>query len=427
MTASPGTPSLTARRHVVVGFLVLLLALALRLFGLPSTPVFDDDQQAAVSGINYVERGQVGPQEWHHPRGPDLLEYAVMLAFGESKLAVVLPSLLFGVFGVALLALLGLQLTGEPAVALLAAFLLAVDPVHVDFSRQGVREGWPLFFVLAGTCLALRHHRTGGRLALLAAGAVLGFGAACKWSVAFAAIALLVWLAWQCWADRATPGWRAELAFRFAALVLVPAAVYLATWAPWLAGGRDLADLVELHLAVGTEQLMHRGNSAYQSIEGLDDRRAWLWFVKPVSWSDFQMTSSGPVALIAISNPVVWLLTLPAMGWLAVRGWRERRPLELLWVALFASTWLSLVWLPRPVFLTAAFATLPFALLGVAWLALRLSGRLGRAWLVAWLALVLLAAAPLYLLATGEADHVGPLGALIEHFRPVELEGGGGR
>jgi len=413
---SPLAPSL---RFAVALSLLTGLALALRAWGLPGQVLFGDDQAVGISALNFVERGRFGPTMWHHPHFSDLLVYVAVAALGTGKMGLVLWSLVFGVAAVPLLGLLARAMTGSAAVGLLAAFLLAIDPLHVDFSRQAVREDWMLFFTLAGLLLLVRHQRTRGVGSLVGAGIAFGVGVACKWYVAFPCIVVLALLVAD--AFRGDPvrrrGRAALAACRLAALTVLPAAVYLATFAPWFARGHDLAEFIALQRALATEQAVHAGFNAYGWIE---DHRPGLWFLRPTFFADFAVGRGEPVVLLAITNPIVWLATLPAMAWLLRVGWRERSERSLAVVALFVATYLPFVLVPRPVWVHSAFAALPFALTAVAWGVVRVAQARPRParWLAAYVAAASLAAVPLYLLAIGEGLRVGPLRSVVERVRP---------
>lgn len=180
---TPGR-SLPGRRFAAGLALVTLLGLALRALALPGQPPLGDDLGAARSAVNYVERGQVGPTMWHHPRLRDLAVHASAAWLGPSKVGVVLPSLTLGTLAILAVGLLGRRLAGERA-GLLAAFLLAIDSLAVGYSRQAIQEIYPLAFGAAGVLLALEHDARRRPAWLAAAGVAFGLGLASKWSVAF--------------------------------------------------------------------------------------------------------------------------------------------------------------------------------------------------------------------------------------------------
>lgn len=398
--------------------------LALRWVGLPGQILFADDLAVAESAVDFVERARIGPTMWHHPHLRDLLVYPAVAAGGASKLALVAWSLVLGAALVPLAALLGRRLSGRRDVGLLAALLVAVEPIHVDFSRQAVHEDYMATFAALGVWLALRHGDRGGVGALLGAGAAFGLGIASKWIVVAPAAVTLGWLVWSARRDAARfggAGPRLLAAFRCSALLLVPLLVYLATFLPWMAGGNDLADLGRLHLAMLQENAVHAGgNPAVAMHTG----RAALWLLVPVVWTDFAMGPAGPVVLAGYTQPLLWLLGLPALLLLGSRAVRGRSEPHALLLALLLATWLPFVLSPRPIYANSTLNVLPFLAVAVAWLVARVGDGLGRPRVtVAYAGAVLFVAAPLELLATGYATRLPVLAPLIERLRPPpELE-----
>lgn len=400
---------------------VTLLAAALRLVALPGQPPLGDDLSAGASAINFLERAQIGPTMWQHPRLRDLLVHLSLGAVGRSKLGLALPSLVLGILAVPVVGLLARRLAGDRA-GVLAALLLAIDPLHVDYSRQAVQDVYTSLFGAAGVLATLRYLDTRRARWAIAAGALYGLGLASKWSVVFP---LAVMLAWACWsvardAARAPALRRAELALVGAALVLLPAAVYLASWAPWFAGGRDLLDWVHLQRALAAEATRHAGFSAADADQ---PHRAIAWFLWPAHYADAAFGGGRRVPIVAVTNPLTWLPTLPAVAWLAREALRARSPERALLPALVLATWLPFVAASRPIWLHSALAVLPFALAAVAAAASDVRERLtGGVRLVrALVAAAALAAAPLWLLATGLATSVPVLRDIALSYRPASI------
>jgi dolichyl-phosphate-mannose-protein mannosyltransferase len=404
-----------------------LVALAVRAWGLAGQTPLADDWAAAVASIRFVERGEIASLMWHHPRLRDLLVYASTAVLGQTKLGLALPSLLAGVSSVPVLGLLGRRLAG-PAAGLLAAWLVALDPLHVHYSRQAVHDVYMFLFGAAGVYLAHRYATAGTKRTLLAAGGLFGLGIASKWAVLAPLGVVGTWLVVREVGALRGPdprGAAARAAFAVSALGVLPAAIYVLTWLPWFAHGRDLSDWIVLQRTMATEASLHTGFNPYD-LEV--PHQAASWFLRPTWFADFAFGPEGPVALIAVTNPVVWLTTLPAVARLAVRARRGRRLEDALLVALFCSTWLPFAIAARPIWLHSALAVLPFSLIAIAASATHLagSGPRARVRLGAYATLVALSSAPLLLLATGAASHLAPFRPVLESFRPEErFEGGG--
>ncbi len=423
--AADGHGAVTPHSHRRFGIAlaaIALLGLGLRLWELPGQRIFADDACVGVSAVNFVERGILGPTMWHHPHLRDLLVYTSVQALGDSKIGLTIFSLVFGALSVPLLGLVALRLLGRRDVALLASALLAIDSLHIDYSRQGVHEDYMLFFTLTGLWLALEFARRGGPGWLLGAGTSFGLGLASKWYVAFPLAVIAAALAARVVRGRlARREALHQLAFVFAALVLLPLSIYLASFYPWFQRGHGLAEWIELQRSMLHETQTHRGYNPYLPTI---DHRAYLWFLRPVYYIDVGFGPGDPVLLIAITNPFVWLLTWPAIAYLAYRARKDRLESQWLLLALFGASYLPFLLLParRPIWAHTAFAVLPFALMAVAYLLTEASDgmRRRRKLLLAYVAVASICAAPLYLLATGKGLDVRPLRPIVEVFRPAE-------
>lgn len=408
------------RRFALALAAISLGGFVLRVWGLAGERIFGDDACVGVSAARFVEQGFIGPTMWHHPHLRDLLVYGSVQALGDSKLALTICSLVMGTLSVPLLGLAALRLLRRRDAALLAALLLALDSIAIDYSRQAVQEGYVLFFIVAGLWLALEFARGGGPGWLLGAGVCLGLGLASKWSVAFPLAVILAALSWRVVRERpARPEALRHLAFLAAALVLLPLWIYLASFYPWFTHGHGLAEWIDLQRSMLHEMQTHRGFNRYLPTI---DHHAYLWFLRPVYYIDVGFGPGDPVLLIAITNPAVWLLTLPAIAYLAYRARRDQLESQWLLLALFVASYLPFLPTLRPIWVHTALAVVPFSLTAIAYFLTEASERLRhrRRLLIAYVALASICAAPLYLLATGKGLEVGPLKPIVEVFRPEE-------
>ena len=396
------------------------LAAGLRLYRLADTPPSADGEVVA-SAFDFVARGHYGETMWQHPKLRDLLTAASIRGLGGGMWGLKLPSLLMGTISVILVALLARRLFRSDAIALLAALFLAIDPVHVDFSRQAIQEVHVPFFSLLGILAGLAYAAHRRMLLAVAAGILFGLGLAAKWHALFPLLVVLAGLGARTLRDEgASRREKAEeLAFLSAALLLLPATVYLATYLPWfMHRGYDLGDWIAAQRWMARENAVHQGFKEYLMEY---DSYPVLWFVKPVVWADFALTGSGPFVLLAISNPLVWLLTLPAAAALLRVAIREKDRNAIFLSALFWCSYLPLVAAGRPIWVNSSPAVTPLAFVIVAWgvvSALRGAAR-PRLLLSGYLAGVLVVAAPLYLLAIGNGLHDPMLGRIVEQFRPA--------
>lgn len=417
-------PSWSGKRAFALTLLAItLVALAARTLGLWRQPLTGDDLEVAITARAFTGFGWPEPTMWNHPRLRDLLVSGSLAVLGP-PLGVKLWSVAFGVLTVPLGALLVLEAGAGPAAALIAAALLALDPFHVDFSRQGINDVYLGFFPMAALLATLRYRRARRLPWLLAAGALFGLGLASKWNAAFPLALALVLLASDSRAERRHGASRgAELAVVVAALVLLPAAVYAATWWPWFGRGYGLADLVRLHLGMAFETATHQGYPGTK-LPGFAGEAvgAYRWFVAPVWFTD-RIPAGSPGApggglLVALWNPLTWFAVLPALAWAVWCALRERDRAAALLAILFAVAYGPFaVSVRRPIFANSTLAVLPFAFTLVGWAAGRLHRRAPRL-VLAWLAAASVVAGVLWLPAT--SVHTRLTDAVVARIVPAD-------
>lgn len=382
------------------------LALALRVAALGSQPLLGDDLSVGRTALSFTELGWPDPTMWNHPRLRDLLVRASMEALGDGPWGLKLWSVLLGALAVPATALLVRTLTGSLAAAVLAGLLLAADPLHLDFSRQAINDVYLSFLPPASILCLLRYRerRAPGWLAL--SGLLLGLAVASKWSAAFpVGAAAAVVLVGSLRAEPDGRGRAAELSLFGAALLALPAAVYVLSYWPWFGRGHDLGELLRFHLAMARETATHTGYPGTK-LPGFPGEvvGAWRWFVQPVWYVDYIQPMAGRAGipeggffLPAVTNPLAWLAVLPAVAWAGWR-WLRERDAGAGWLALlFLSAWLPFALVPRPIWTNSAVAVAPFAVAAVAWAAARLHQRFPRpvrAWGAAALLLGLLLCPP---------------------------------
>jgi 4-amino-4-deoxy-L-arabinose transferase-like glycosyltransferase len=400
------TPTAPARQRAWIAFgAILAAALALRVAGLSSQPLIADDGAVGQTARAFVEHGWPEPTMWNHPRLRDALVYLSLDALGEGAWGLKAWSVLFGFLSVPAIALLVHLVTGSALAAAFAAALLAVDPLHLDFSRQAINDVYLALFPVAAVVLLLRYRDARAVRWLAAAGVCLGLGVASKWNALFpvAVAAALVLVP----ALRREPSWRgcaAELAAFAGCLVALPLAIYLLTFAPWFAGGHDLSEWLRLQLVMARETSLHVGYPGTK-LPGYPGEivSALRWFVAPTWYVDYVppvAPAAEGVFVVGVGNPVTWLATLPAAAWAAWRAVRARDGAAGWLLALFLASYLPFVIVPRPIWTNSALSVLPFHAALVGWAAARLHAR-ARTPVRIWAAAALATAAVLWLPALG--------------------------
>nr|WP_281412900.1 phospholipid carrier-dependent glycosyltransferase [Geobacter grbiciae] len=351
---------------------------------------------------------------WNHPELRNIIVYWSMKLLGSGVWGIKGWSFLFGTLTVPLMALVGRRIFRNGTIALIAALFWALDPLAIDFSRQAINDIYLAFFPLAAILCAYRFTDSRNPLWLIVAGVLFGFGLASKWSALFQIIPtgmLLVHVLRSGRANRAS--FAGKMLFLFASLVILPVTIYLITFFPWFGRGYSVAEWPALQKAMYRETKLHTG---YQkTIVG--DHKAYEWFILPVTYQDifFNKQEEGEarhvptfeenaVILLVVTNPLVWLLVLPAVGRAAYRGIRERDEGLCYLSALFLLSYLPLAAVHRPIWVNTALAVLPYALMAVAWfvwdILRNISAR--RRIVAVYLAVVVVLAVPQYVLVIGK-------------------------
>ena len=397
MTAS------ASRRRLALGLLGLVaVGFALRAVLLSAQPLTDDDRLVAATAQFFTQFGWPEPTMWNHPRLRDLLVAASLDALGPTAWGIKASSVLLGTLSVAATALLLYWLSGSAAAAGIAGLLLAIDPLHLDFSRQGINDVYLAFFPVAAIAAAWRYRSTRHPPWLLLAGALLGLGLASKWGAAFPMSVAALAVAADAvrrevpWRERAT-----EAAFVVACLIVLPLTLYLLTYLPWFGRGYSLLDWLRFQGAMGHETATHTGYGTPRPA-GFPGEvvGAWRWFVQIVYYVDV-VPSAGPgAAITGVGNPLAWLLVWPAFGFTLVRAVKHADRASWVLLALFAASYLPFLVVPRPIWTNSALSVLPFAMLLVGHAAAHLWARWPR-WVAGTLALTVASAAAFWLPAMG--------------------------
>ncbi len=378
----PGAGVRLGRRGALAALLVFLASLALFSYRLsvPRAIVFDEVYYVKDS-CETLTRGSPGGFVVHPPLGKWLIaagmwflgpgrpvscESKEVLASGVNPVAWRASSAVAGALTVSLVFVLARELfSGSTGYGLLAGALAATDPLLFVQSRIAMLDIFLSLFLTLGFLFLWRARaallpseepwaKARGRLAL--AGAAFGLGLATKWSAlpaqAVAGWLLVLW-GWKArreaglkWREALTGGlWDVLLALLF--LVLLPLAIYLASYAGWFAreGLRPGAwlsyqrEILHYHLTL-------KATHPYQS-------RAWTWpfMLRPVAYYWEGNSGGGGAEILGMGNPLTWWTAtalLPLAIYLWARGGRPRLGFLL---AALASLYLPWLLVARPLFL----------------------------------------------------------------------------
>ncbi|TYP88102.1 phospholipid carrier-dependent glycosyltransferase [Blastococcus xanthinilyticus] len=381
------------RSAVVVPLVLLCIAAAVRLWDLGDPDrLFFDEKYYGRDSLDYVTRGVEEERPAHPPLGKWVIALGIQL-FGYTPFGWRIGVAVAGSLTVLLVHLSGLRLFRRTGPAALAALLVALDGLAVTTSRIAMLDATlalcvALAFWLVlldrdarrsarGPAEPLLHSLLGSRYRWLA-GVALGLAVATKWSglLAVAAAGLLV-LGTELAGRREglLRGTRRAAAVGAGAvlsLLLVPAAVYLASFAGWFANyeasyaGAQACEAGDCATGFGDRLDTWWGTQTalvdyHRNLEATHPYRSdppgWAWLERPVlvyaeSCTTEQQEAGecevppGTVARITmVGSPALWwpaLLAYPVLLWRAV----VRRdgvaaailvPLALLWLPWLAA------------------------------------------------------------------------------------------
>ena len=389
------------RRVALAVALILLVSTGVRLWQLsfPDEYVFDEvyyakDAKTIVDGRVHPRaplRWEAGDEvSWPHPEMGKFAIAAGVLIFGDRSFGWRLPAVIAGIVLLACVYPLGRRLGLSPTWALLALLFAAADPLGIAQSRIATLDIFIATWTVLCILFALRYVQDGWRDRwLFACGAAGGMAVATKWSGGLALIAavLVIFVAWLVARHEATlASAEAEAAAAdddgavgtaavavaadddaasisppagsparrgialVAALVLVPAAIYVLSYTQYFLAGHTLADWRELHRQMFLFSWNLKATHTYAS-----KAPTWIVDYRPV-WYFFKGTTTYR-GVIAIGNPLLWWLATLSLVATAVLA-LTRRSLALvpaagliivLYVPWFVTTRTSFLYYMTPV------------------------------------------------------------------------------
>lgn len=302
----------------------------------------------------------VMPEPMLNPMHPPLAKQIIALsirAFGDTPLGWRYPAALFGALALVGVYLGALALFAAQERAIAAALLAFCNQMLFVQSRIAMLDIFALafsLFAIAAFVHGFRQRRP--HLAFALAGLTAGLAAGCKWSGLFVLATCIAIVA----VIRLMQGWRTRFAdanaedwygpelwpdFRFAhfvaCFVLIPAAVYLASFVPLY--GLSLSDLIEAQRRIFADNT----TSAIAGHTYMSSWPSWPLLVRPV-WYLFEKAGDDNfAAIVFLGNPLVLWPALIALV-VALRDWIVKRNRDaFLVLAFYLGPYLAWALLPR--------------------------------------------------------------------------------
>lgn len=290
---------------------ILLLASCLRFINLgsPHSYIFDEVYHAFTAREylhNHIEAWEwwtIPPEgvayEWTHP---PIAKYGMvlgMLLFGENSFGWRFGSAAMGVLSIFGLYFLIISLTRNRQLALLSAFLLSIEGLHISQSRVAMNDAYMLCFYVWSLYLAVK-----SRWKISAI--FYGLSLASKWSALYGVIPLAFLYLHQ-------HPFKSSLKDFFSHLVLslrlfvIALLTYLLAFAPFILAGHTWGQFVELHRQMWYYHTHLVATHDYQSTP-----LEWIFSARPV-WYHVNYSSNYTSNIYAQGNPALLWLGLVAL------------------------------------------------------------------------------------------------------------------
>lgn len=292
--------------------LILLLASLLRLINLghPDTYIFDEVYHA-FTAREYLHN-HIEAWEWwtHPPEGvayewthPPLAKYGMvagMFLFGENSFGWRVGSAVAGIVCILGIYLLTLALTKSDTTAHLAAFLVAIEGLHIAQSRIGMNDMYMLvFFVWSLYCAVKSRWKW--------AAILYGLSLASKWSAMYGIVPLAIIYLYQ----NPLHTWRLKTGvlhlLSIIRLSLIVLSVYVLSFTPFIVAGHTWAQWWELHRQMWYYHTHLVATHAYQSTP-----KEWIFDARPV-WYFVKYAPTTIANIYAFGNPLILWLGLAAL------------------------------------------------------------------------------------------------------------------
>lgn len=299
---------------------MLALSAGVRLWGLGSPGEYIFDEVYYAKDGRAVLDGRVGPAadqaswepgdvvSWPHPDAGRFAIAAGIALLGDRPVGWRLSPALAGLALLACVYPLARRLGLSQGWALGALALAAADTLGIAQSRIATLDVFVALWTGVAVLCALHYAQEGRRpVWLLLAGLAGGLAVASKWSGALALLAavMIVALPARVWRPGGETAPRPRGRFgavllAVACLVLLPALVYVASYAQYFAAGHGLADWRELQRQMWHFNLNLSAPHSYASAAP-----TWILDYRPV-WYSFTDVGGRYFGVVAMGNPFLW-------------------------------------------------------------------------------------------------------------------------
>jgi dolichyl-phosphate-mannose--protein O-mannosyl transferase len=250
----------------------------------------------------------VPPTEWVHPPTAKLLIAVPLYFFGYQPWAWRLMPALSGVLLAPTFYLLARTVLATERAALFASVLLLCDGVYLVQSRIAMTNIFAVLFQVAAALFVLKAvlpERMSAR-DMLSAGLAFGLALSTRWTSLWAWGFLLATLV----VVRGRRVWRLrELSLVLVSFGVMPLALYVLSYVPWMRQGHPLAELWPHTKGIWGYHANLQATHPYFS-----SWYTWPLLYRP-TWYFFRQTGDEVAGIVALGNPVLWWFSVPVALW----------------------------------------------------------------------------------------------------------------
>ena len=331
--------SVPSRQLTLLAVIVVLaLSAGVRFYHLsrPHDYIFDEIYYG--KDARTILRGKIGPQgffkwepgnevSWPHPEMGKFAIAAGIVTFGDTPFGRRFPAALAGLVLLACVYPLARRLGLSRGWSLAALVLAAADTLGIAQSRIATLDVFVGVWTVLCILCALRYVQDGHRRRwLAAAGLAGGMALGTKWSGALVCVAALaIIFLWRKRGEQDEDGLLSHFADGVRAtllpllfLVLVPMAIYVASYADYFAHGHPLSQWWELQRQMVQFNFHLHATHTYASAAP-----TWIFDYRPV-WYYFKGTVLYH-GIVAIGNPILWWSSVLALVTLPIAAIATRR------------------------------------------------------------------------------------------------------
>jgi len=312
-------------------FVASLSSLHLLIANIPNAYIFDEVAYVPEA-LNIINRSWIST---YHPPLAKILMAISILVFGNNGLGWRFPSIVFGVSSVIVL-YLTIKEVGNSSVALLSATLFGLDSLVFVQSSIATLDIFFVFFMILGFYFYFRNNYGCSSLSM-------ALSCLSKVTGLLGIPVVLAHFVLTRKSSRLNFMFRYLTTFLVALLVLLPFFDYMV--------GTNLNTLEHLReLFLSTPSARTGAERPTLTIESLP----WTWIINPMAIPYYVVpktldgTLTFPIAYLGIGNPLIWLLTIPAMTSMLCLYVKKRESLSLFTLLWFAFTYL-LPWYPASI------------------------------------------------------------------------------